>query len=242
LRQGAKRVFVAVSDDNPNPRLKPAGWPEGVTAESFRDHLNKLDSAFSNIVFHSIVGYPEDGGRHPTGCAGAQRLGQTYLELTEETGGMKFSVCNNRQGEWQDFLDELATRVAGLVNVPAPTPPSSPLEDGRKTNSGQIFGEAEIDGNWQPLTQLPDASTCNEQRGWYMASGHELRVCPSVCGSPEVTQVRFHHGCPARDRPGLSSLRWPHHLAIRLWSKPCQSDHQFVQPALADVRPPEPIY
>jgi len=196
LRQGAKRAIVAVSDDNPNPALTPDGWPNGVTAETFRGRLLALDPAFSDVVFHSIVAFAEDGGHQPRGCASAQRLGQTYLALTEETGGLKFSVCNNRQGDWQDFLDQLATSVAGMVDIPCSFPRVLTLKDDKQTNPAEIFGQAEVDGRWQPLTQVPDAQSCTDELGFYVASEQELRACPTVCSSLKVNQVRFKYGCP----------------------------------------------
>lgn len=196
LRPTSRKVLVAVSDTNPNPDLRFEGWPEGVNAATFDQRLRALAPSFQDYVFHSIVAFPEDGGQHPNGCAGAERYGRTYLDLTAESSGLKFSVCNNRQGEWGEFLDELATQVAGLVNVPCEYPQRVEVRPGQLTNATEVLVEAEVERRWQTLAKVPDAETCGSELAWY-AWEDTIHICPAACRSLAVTQIRIHRGCSA---------------------------------------------
>jgi hypothetical protein len=201
LRPDSKRIVVAVSDDNPNPPPN-AEWPKGVTPPAFDRKFEALDPAFEGYIFHSIVGFSDDGGNHPKGCRGARRKGTTYLALTDHTDGLKFSVCNSRGSDWRDFFEEIGNNVAGLVNVPCTYPLTIPYDGDERTNPNEVQVEAEVYGALQVLERFPDAASCGSNYGYYIEPGaDQIRVCPLVCSSIDVTQVIVQHGCPGPAGP-----------------------------------------
>ena len=193
LRSNAKRMFIAVSDDNPAVNAAPSEWPNGITAEAFDLRLRSLGNGmFSSYVFNSIVAY-SDHGRHPRGCITGTAPGDTYLALTQMTSGLKFSICNP---DWRDVFTQLGEAVAAMTNVPCSYPRAVVLENGMTTNDDFLQVEAEVDGRWQVLGQVKDATGCSgNQPGWYV-DDTRVHLCPSVCESTAVTRSRVLHGCP----------------------------------------------
>lgn len=201
LRPESRRVLVAVSDDNPNPSPTPE-WPNGVTPHAFDVKLRALNPAFERYIFHSIVGFSDDGGSHPNGCRGARRQGDVYLELTDYTRGLKFSVCNSRADAWRNFFEDVGNSVVGLVKLPCTYPLSVAFDVDQKTDPSQVMVKAEINGATQVLERFPGPESCGSSYGYYLVPGaDELTVCPQVCDSIDVTRVLVQHACPGVSGP-----------------------------------------
>jgi hypothetical protein len=195
LRPSADRVLVAVSDDNPDPKLTVPGWPSGVTADAFDRRLRTLgDGVFDDYVFHSIVAFSPNGGTHPRGCRGAQAPGNTYLALTEQTEGLKFSVCDSQQSAWQQFFSEMAEDAAKDANVPCDYSRIVLNENGESTDPDRLEVHIQRDGRWFRLRQLGDGEACTAEGG-FAVQGNSIQLCDVNCRSPEVTRALIYRGC-----------------------------------------------
>ncbi len=103
LRPDTAKNFVAVTDDNSS---EPASWFDAELA-------NLTDPGFADgYVFHSIVAY---GPIEEKGCETGARIGQVYLDLTQQTGGVKFQVCTE---DWTPIFSDLAASVAQTARPP----------------------------------------------------------------------------------------------------------------------------
>lgn len=179
LRDDSHRVFIATSDDDSD-----------VDAAWFTQQLSGLPgSGFDAFTFHSIVAY----GTHPRGCITGAAKGLVYLDLTEQTQGIKFPVCEN---DWKKILDGLATNVVGMVTLPCTYSPPA-LPEGKNLNPTQIqVNTASGSGQWAPLSRLPDLASCGQQDGWtFDEQTGQVRLCPQSCGGQQVGQVEVLFGC-----------------------------------------------
>lgn len=194
LRREADRVLIAVSDDNPAATPAP-DWPSGVTPDTFETRLRTLgDQTFADYVFHSIVAFPEDGGRHPRGCRTAQQPGEAYLALTERTGGLRFSVCNSRESDWRAFFADLADATAKNVHVPCDYPRVALTDAGESTDPHRIDVHVQKDGRWHRAEQLETFESCGEAGGFAL-EGNDVKLCPADCMPSGVTRVLVYRGC-----------------------------------------------
>lgn len=119
LRPDAKKVFVALSDDDER------GSP---TAETFDASLRaEAPELFESggqrsYIFDSIVMTAPD----TTFCLGGDGIGTRYMELSALTGGVVQDVC---RAEYGAPLVEIANHTANLFPCLPPPPPPPPEPD-----------------------------------------------------------------------------------------------------------------
>ncbi len=95
FRDGAKKVFVFVTDDNANTTH------DGNFLEFIQPYLNGSEAIVYGFVATS----------HPSTCS-VSRTGSAYINLAEKTGGKIFDIC---QVDWTQHFSNLTSDVKHLV-------------------------------------------------------------------------------------------------------------------------------
>jgi len=166
LRAGATTNFVAVSDDN-------SDW----SAAKFRNEASALSNpGFSDpFVFHSIVAM---GPIPVIGCITGAFGGLVYLQLSGETGGATFPICETN---WASMFGQVAETVVETVQSPC----TYALPDPARAANADLMSLAFREGDrYAIIPKIGDADGCGEQGGWYIdaaAAPPALVLCPATC-------------------------------------------------------------
>ncbi len=96
FRDEASLALIVISDEN--------DYSVMVTIDEFASWMNNLKPEPEMTTFNSIVG-PLGG------CATAAEPGRDYLQVTEQVGGIEWSICTN---DWASLLTALGMQAAGL--------------------------------------------------------------------------------------------------------------------------------
>ncbi|PID39770.1 MAG: hypothetical protein CSA24_00500 [Deltaproteobacteria bacterium] len=181
LRADTTKNFVAVTDDNSR---KSAAW--------FNTEIAKLKQPGfpDGFIFHSIVAY---GSVPKKGCSTGARIGQVYLDLTAQTSGVKFPVCNS---DWKSIFDKLAKSVAQTAKAPCsyliPDPPA-----GKTFNPNLVLVWRADPGQERVIPQVANKAACG-QSGWYYddeANPKNVILCPETCKAVEGGKIEIEFGC-----------------------------------------------
>jgi hypothetical protein len=181
LRADTTKNFVAITDDN---STEGASW--------FKTELAKLTNpGFADgFFYHSIVAY---GDIEKKGCSTGAKIGQAYLDLTDETGGVKFKVCET---DWSSIFDAMAQSVASSAALPCTYPFPDPGE-GKLINPFQIkvnhLSEA---GVQQEALEKLTKTTCGD--GWYFdddTTPTSVILCPKTCERLQDGKIQVDFGC-----------------------------------------------
>jgi hypothetical protein len=161
LREDSVRNIVVVSDDN-----------SAMTGADFQDALADLSPSFDSFVFHGIVS--------ATDCPPAASVGQVYIDLIEETGGVLGDLCLQ---EFAPVFDEISTAVSQVAiscSWLIPDPPDGEVFDPELVNM-----EIEIDDEVMQIGYVDDPELCDlVEHGWYYDDPDnptEIFVCPQTC-------------------------------------------------------------
>jgi hypothetical protein len=166
LRAGATTNFIAVTDDNSK---KSSSW--------FTTQVNQQNNpGFSSpFVFHSIVAY---GDIPFIGCLGGAYGGVVYLELTQQTGGAKFPVCETN---WSSIFGQMAETVVNTVQSTC----AYKLKDGKAVSNADIIELTYDKGANSQKFQLVDGpAQCGNGPSYYFdnpANPEKLVLCPTTC-------------------------------------------------------------
>lgn len=195
LRAEARKVFVEITDDD----------PEGMTWEAFDAALlaagqGQFGTASArNYVWHSIVGIDEKptpteawlpsepivdamcgmlGGGDDEDDLPVVTPGRPYQELSKLTGGLRFPIC-----EWASYdavFQRIATDVISRSEVACdfaiPAPPAGNALDLDKVAVSYAPGGT---GARQTYAQAPSQELC--QAGAFFISGERIYLCPETC-------------------------------------------------------------
>jgi len=186
LRDGALRAFIEISDDDSN-----------VDAADFVDWMYSKDARFfgtasePNWVFHSILGIdensPADDPWQPsdpivTGrCSGGQGIGRDYQELSIDSGGLRFPLCNN--DSFDVIFQAVAADVVDGSTVPCRYSPA-PIAGSMPDFDRVIVIYEPGGGVARALTRVADASECG--MGDFYVDGDEIQLCPDACAAAEA--------------------------------------------------------
>ncbi len=190
LRPDSTLHFVVVSDDD-------MGW--GLDADEFMQLIAPLSP---DVSFHSIV---DEVGRLPNcglfdepECSCGEERGDTYIELSERTGGLVRSVCDE---DWDPIFDALEEAVVEGVGIPCafdiPELPNGLERDAERLNVEVVEG-----GEAVPLLNVDDEAGCAGGPGWYYDdpdAPRRVHLCPASCGDA-VGEVNVEFGCEIRKR------------------------------------------
>ncbi len=206
LRDDALKVFLLVTDDDPNGATTS-------TAADFDDRLLALaplqfgTAAERNYVFHTIIGVagknsgdtsvpwlPTDAVE-PALCTGGGSEGAApeYQESSILTGGLRFPLCDN--GNFDSVFQEMAVSVTEGVALECAYAPAEPT-----------FGELDFDrvvayftsgaGDLTRLDRVSNSDACADN-SYYVSAGL-ITLCPSTCDvvkADEAGSLDFHVAC-----------------------------------------------
>ncbi len=179
LRPDSIRHIVVVSDDN-----------SAMTGDAFEAALPALSPAFGNFTFHGIVS--------ATDCPPAASVGQVYMDLIAETGGVLGDLCLQQFAPVFDEISQNVSQVAIACSWLIPDPPEGEVFDPDMVNM-----EIDIDGTVTEIGYLDDPSLCDSvEHGWYYddpADPAVIFVCPQTCDmfqeAVDTAQVTIVFGC-----------------------------------------------
>jgi hypothetical protein len=110
MREDSVKHIIVVTDDD-----------EYIGAEEFDEAFTALDPTYEDYILHGIVSL---------GCVQAAAVGETYIQLAEETGGTVADLCGQN---FQPVFDTLSTAViegSGLsCEWPLPEAPAGRVID-----------------------------------------------------------------------------------------------------------------
>jgi hypothetical protein len=193
LREGARKVFVEITDDD----------PEGMTWQAFDTALLAKSpaqfgtAAARNYIWHSIVGLDEKPT--PTEaylpadplvsemCGVAQdgelpvvTPGLPYQELSKLTGGLRFPIC-----EWASYdavFQRIATDVISRSEVACdfdiPPPPQGKELDLNKVAVAYTPGDGSAA---QTYRQAQSSALC--EPGAFYIENNRIYLCPDACAA-----------------------------------------------------------
>jgi hypothetical protein len=182
VRPDSVKHIVVVSDDE-----------SGLSSELFKNQFFALDPNYDPFVFHALVCSWD--------CPEASHVGEIYIDLVNQTGGVLGDLCA------QNFLtvfDELANAVIQGVPLSCqfdiPPPPM-----GMELDPDLV--DVEIDdgnGNLENISRVDDLADCmNHPDGWYYDDPQnpaQVRLCPQTCAQAQgyaMGTVDLEFGCLA---------------------------------------------
>ena len=194
LRPDAVKNIVAVTDDN-----------SSITAATFEAQmLTKPKFAPSTtaprgFIFHSIVAfdplYPDNSSKI---CSTGAHYGASYLQLTKDTVGSKFPICDTN---WAPIFSSLADHVVATVTIDCgygiqvptnvtfdPTTLKISQKDGTPPNTVT------------PLVRVDSVAGCAAQpKGWYYnnpTTPTAISICDTECKTLTADDILlFDYGC-----------------------------------------------
>jgi hypothetical protein len=187
LREGAKKVFLEISDDDENmPAATFLGELSALAPEQFGG-----DPGRPEIVWHSIVGLPEKAnpveayapsepvqdGRCFGNLTTVFNSGRNYQELSRSTGGLRFPIC--QFGAYDQVFEAIAASVVRTSGVACgfsiPVPPG-----------GQRLELDKVAVSYAPTIGAPivfgqavGAEWCQDNA--FLVEGDGITLCPAAC-------------------------------------------------------------
>lgn len=182
IRSDSVKHIVVVSDDESDlgPNL-------------FSNQFSALDPSYDPFVFHAIVCAWD--------CPESNDIGQTYIDLANQTGGVLGDLCEQ---DFQTVFDELADAVTQgdplSCQFDIPPPPMGMSLDPDAVDVELDDG----DGNLDDIPRVADLGDCaNHPAGWYYdnpANPTQILLCPQTCAEAQgyaMGTINLEFGCLA---------------------------------------------
>jgi len=168
---------VVVSDDEAEANDNDTWFLNtiaGLSGPGFTPH----QATPEGFIFDSIVAW---GDVPDIGCSTGAAVGQSYLNLTTLTNGVKAKVCET---DWTPIFTALQNAVAEGTQLPCnfelPAPP-----EGESLNTDEVnVTYTPTGGSETILPRVDSASDCGSALGWYYdapISPTQIIVCPAAC-------------------------------------------------------------
>lgn len=178
IRPGSVKHLVVVSDDE-----------SAMDAGTFHNAFVALNPEYANYVFHAIVAYEAPD---PLECALganccltliplAEAVGEVYLQLVMQTGGVSGDLCDQQFGPvFNAIAQNVQQNVPLACEWEIPDPPEGENFDPTKVNI-----ELELDGQSESVYYVDNEAACNGGDGWFYlpdaANPQSIRICPETC-------------------------------------------------------------
>lgn len=180
MRAESSKHVVVISDDDPN-----------ISADAFDTGFVALDPSYSDYTHHSVVSH--------SNCPTAADIGQPYIDLTNERGGVAADLCDQ---DFQAVFDALSTEVIGGTQLACefdiPEPPNGESFDPDKVNVDFDDGL----GGTLSIPRVDSAAECAAVvDGWYYdnpAAPTRIVMCPQTCEKAQVAKngsINIAFGC-----------------------------------------------
>ena len=190
LRPYAYKHVVFVTDDN-------AGW--GVNA---MDWMAFVQSTMPNqfmrgLQVHSVVdlvGY-QNNCAFDESCSCGEERGQAYIDLSEQTEGLIYSVCET---DWNPLFERLEQQVyvgSQLTCTYAIPPEIAAMPDADTLIN--VYWSASAEQAYVLVPQVDNAQACTGDVGWYYDRTTDpatIQLCPTSCDADQGA-VRIEFGC-----------------------------------------------
>lgn len=196
LRPSAYKVFIEVTDDNSTNK----GWQAFDTELLAKSSAQFGDATNRRYIFNSICGWKRaTAPLSSSKCGSAENTGDQYQHLSQLTGGVIESVCE------QDYSSVFANIAKGLVTklgceFGMPKPSSGATTD----PTSVIVNYTPSAGSAKSLTRVTDASKCGSVAdAWYYddnANPTKIVFCPTTCdtaGADTGGKLEIAVGCKA---------------------------------------------
>jgi hypothetical protein len=173
LRADAIKHFIYVTDDDER---------SASTVTAF-ENLVANEPVMGDFVYvHSIVDFI---GYDPNcflddNCSCGDARGEQYLGLSDSTGGIAASICED---DWTPIFEALEEVVTGAVEVPCEFIVPDPGDE-FEVDYRQV-GVRSTGAGARELGRVESAGACGAEGGWYFddpASPTRLLLCPTSCG------------------------------------------------------------
>jgi hypothetical protein len=184
LRDGAKKVFLELSDDSEDTPV--ATFVTGLQTEA-PEHFG-TDPAQPSFTFHSIVGVAEkavptdpylpDEPITTETCPAVTSAGQSYQELSIMTGGLRFPICGFEAYDvvFRRIAEDVATRTVLACDFAIPPVPDGKELELDKVAVNHVFGDGSGEDTF---LQAATATDC-EPDAFYIDGGR-IFLCPEAC-------------------------------------------------------------
>lgn len=167
MRPDAVKHIVVISDDESD-----------IGSILFKSEFVALDPDYDPFLFHAIV--------CPWECEQSDGIGQVYMDLVGQTGGVLGDLC---QQDFQTVFDELAENV--IQNSPLACQfdiPPAPMDQ----NLDPDLVTVELDdgnNNIESIPKVIDLADCmNHPDGWYYddpVNPTQILLCPQTCAKAQ---------------------------------------------------------
>jgi hypothetical protein len=213
LRADAFKVFVTITDDNPNCLSGGTLYlPNAASASSFDAALMALDpvqfgsASDRHYTYHSLVALAENtpatAAYAPTDplvtaeCPTAASNGLGYQELSQMTEGLRFPVCegNNFDAVFQEIAKGIVDSSAVACEFVIPEMSPDGKEIVRDTvEVAYVKGDGSATVKFAHVTSEAECAT-----EAFFIDGDIVRLCPSACDAIKqdpMAQVQVLFGC-----------------------------------------------
>jgi hypothetical protein len=190
LRPNATRTFVVVTDDD------ATDGPNN-SASAFTSAVQALDPSFNALVVSGIYCFTE--------CPEAAAIGEVYIDLVSQTGGVAGDLC------LQDFatvFDALANAVIGASRLDCewtiPEPPPGETLDPALVNVQYTPSSSSVA---ETVFHQDSSATCGGNEGLHYddnSAPTQVIACPATCTrlqSDENAKLDVLFGCETLDSP-----------------------------------------
>lgn len=202
LRTDSIKFFVVISDDDSDDK----------SAADFDTQIRAAYAAMYpgaeplEYVFQSIIGiaanpdspdaaWPSTEPLEPNDCGtGAVNNGAVYQELSIDTGGLRFPLCNN--DNFNVIFNAIAGDVAGGVALPCTY---APVADGNSSvdlDKSVLVFEPGDGSDVESLERVGEAEACYD--GAYYREDETFTLCETTCdrlGQDQGGKVTLRLGC-----------------------------------------------
>jgi hypothetical protein len=178
IRPGSIKHLVVVSDDE-----------SSMDAQTFHNAFVALNPEYANYVFHAIVAFeapdPLDCALGASCCLTliplAEEVGEVYLQLVQQTGGVAGDLCDQQFGPvFNAIAQNVQQNVPLACEWAIPDPPQGETFDATKVNL-----ELELDGQTESVYYVENEAACNGGDGWFYlpdaVNPESIRICPETC-------------------------------------------------------------
>lgn len=180
IREDSVKHLVVITDDTSD-----MGW------EDFDAQFQALDPSYAGYVHHSVVCH--------SNCDDAAGIGEDYITLSENTGGVAADLCDQ---DFQAVFDVLATEVVGGAALSCefeiPPPPDGMAFDPDAVNIEFDDGM----GGILPIGRVDSPAECpNVVDGWHYddpTAPTMIVMCPQTCDKIQVSadgSINIAFGC-----------------------------------------------
>ena len=195
LRSQSFKIFIEISDDNSG----------SLSAAEFDEELREAyaalfpDAPMLKYRFHSIIGLgvrPGGGAWQPdealvsTLCPNlVENTGDQYQELSIETGGLRFPLCNVNDADpsnddFNEIFNAIADDVRTVVSLPCSFTPSAAQADLNLDGAKLIYQPMGM-GVHEGFNEVADLAACGDAANAFYPrqEGNQtiFELCPATC-------------------------------------------------------------